>query len=132
YSLWGLNPAGYHWVNLLLHTLNALLVWRLLSRLKIPGAWFAAAIFALHPVNVESVAWVTQLKNVQSLFFSLLTLLAWVKFLEEPRRWRWYGFALLLYTLALSSKTTACTLPAALLLILWLKQKPIAWSRLAQ
>src|SRR4029079_10927894 len=104
-ALWGLNPAGYHWVNILLHAINALLVWRLLHRLKIPGAWLASAIFALHPVNVESVAWITELKNVQSLFFCLLALLAWVEFVEvEPVRWRWYGAAFLLYALALFSK----------------------------
>ena len=131
-ALWGLNPAGYHWVNILLHAANALLAWRLLKRLSVPGAWLAAAIFALHPVNVESVAWITQLKNVQSLFFSLLALLAWVEFVEEPPRWRWYGLALVCYALALSSKTTACTLTAALLLILWLKKKPVNWHRLAQ
>src|SRR5262245_59858334 len=115
HALWGLNPVGYHWVNILLHAVNALLVWRLLSRLKVPGAWLAAGIFALHPVNVESVAWVSELKNVQSLFFSLLALLAWVGFVEHPERWRSYGLAVLFYALALFSKTTACTLPAALL-----------------
>ena len=134
HALWGLNPTGYHWVNLLLHVANALLVWRLLARLHVPGAWLAGAIFALHPVQVESVAWITERKNVLMGFFFLLTLLAWVAFVDErtKRRWCFYGLALILYVLALSAKTTACTLPAALLLILWLQKKPISWQRILQ
>src|SRR5580765_2325704 len=113
-SLWGLNPAGYHWVNILIHAVNGLIAWRLLRRLAIPGAWLAAALFALHPVQVESVAWITERKNVLSLFFFLLALLAWVEFARPERargRWRFYGLALLCYMLALFSKTVACTLP---------------------
>ena len=131
-SLWGLNPAGYHGVNILLHAINAVLVWRLLKRLSVPGAWLAAAIFALHPVQVESVAWITELKSVLSLFFILLTLFCWIEFVGERSRRFWYWLALVFYALALFSKTTACILPAALLLILWLKTKPIDWRRLAQ
>ncbi len=134
HALWGLNPSGYHWVNLLFHIANALLVWRLLVRLKVPGAKLAGAIFALHPVQVESVAWITERKNVLMGFFFLLTLLAWIAFVDErtKRPWRFYVLALVLYVLALSAKTTACTLPAALLLILWLEKKPINWRRLLE
>jgi tetratricopeptide (TPR) repeat protein len=131
---WGLNSAGYHWVNLLLHAANALLVWRLLARLRAPGAWLAAAVFALHPVQVESVAWISERKNVLMAFFFLLALLAWLRFLNEKttRPGLFYFLALLCYALALAAKTTACTLPAALLLILWLEKIPISWRRLAQ
>src|SRR5437588_9010435 len=134
HSLWGLNPTGYHWTNILLHVANALLVWCLLARLKVPGAWLAAMIFALHPVQVESVAWITERKNVLMVFFFLLTLLAWIAFVDERTRrpWRFYVLALILYVLALSSKTTACTLPAALLLILWLQKRPINWERILE
>ena len=133
-ALWGLNPAGYHLVNLLLHAANALLVWRVLARLRVPGAWLAAAIFALHPVQVESAAWITERKNVLMGFFFLLTLWGWIRFIDEQtaRPWRYYVLALVFYALALSAKTTACTLPAALLLILWLKKMSINWRRLAQ
>jgi Flp pilus assembly protein TadD len=133
-ALWGLNPIGYHVVNVLLHGMNALLVWAVLRRLALPGAWLAAAIWAVHPVNVESVAWITELKNTQSTLFYLLALLAWMKFAAEEteRAWRFYALALLLYALALFSKTIACTLPAAMLLVLWARNEPIGWRRCVQ
>jgi len=134
YGLWGLDPFGYHLVNVLIHAANALLLWLLLRRLDIPAAWFAAAVFALHPVHVESVAWITELKNVMSLFFSLASLLAWLRFVE-PRGGsapRFYAASLVFYALALTSKATACTLPAVQLLLLWLRGHPIDRRRIAQ
>ena len=133
-ALWGTNPTGYHLVNILLHAANALLVWRLLRRLAVPGAWLAAALFALHPVQVESVAWVTERKNVLSLLFYLLALMAWIEFIETDTKqgWRYYAQAVALYLLALLSKTTTCTLPAALGAVLWLKHQPITRFRLLQ
>jgi tetratricopeptide (TPR) repeat protein len=133
-GLWGFNPAGYHLVNILLHAANALLVWLVLARLRVPGAWLAAGIFALHPVQVESVAWIAERKNVLMGLFFLLTVLAWIRFLDEhcKRPWRCYVLALFFYALALFAKTTACTLPAALLLILWLEKMPVTWRRVAQ
>ena len=134
HALWGLNTTGYHWVNLLLHVGSALLVWAVLARLKVPGSWLAAAIFALHPVQVESVAWITERKNVLMAFFFLLTLLAWIVFFDERTRrpWLFYCLALVCYVLALSAKATACTLPAALFLIFWLEKKAITIRRLIQ
>lgn len=127
HAWWGLNPAGYHWVNILLHVANALLVWRVLVRLEVPGSWLAATIFALHPLQVESVAWISEVKNLLMGFFFLLTLLVWIEYVDRrgQRRRIFYAAALLCYFLALAAKSTACTLPAALFLILWLKKKPI-------
>jgi protein O-mannosyl-transferase len=131
---WGLSPTGYHFVNILLHIANALILWSLLARLRVPGAWLAGAIFALHPVQVESVAWITERKNVLMGLFFLLTIRAWVEFVDKQTKHRWffYVLALLLYALALFSKTTACTLPAALLLILWLQGRRINQRQLVQ
>ncbi|MCP3983751.1 MAG: tetratricopeptide repeat protein [bacterium] len=134
YAFFGLEPFGYHLVNVLLQAVNALLIWGLLSQLRLPGAWFAAAIFAVHPVHVESVAWVTELKNLLSLLFSVLSLSVWIRFLEsgKPTVSKLYGLSLLLYLPALLSKATACTLPGALLLLLWLRGEQIDRRRIAQ
>jgi tetratricopeptide (TPR) repeat protein len=126
YQLWGLHPLGYHVVNVLLHAVAAILLARLLLRMHIRGAWLAAAIFALHPVAVESVAWITELKNVLSASFYFASALAYLRFttLRDSaapglQRWSWYGLALALFAGALFSKTVTCTLPAALLLLRW-------------
>lgn len=133
HALWGLNPAGYHLVNLLLHAANAVLVWQLLRRLGVPGAWLAGALFAVHPVQVESAAWIAERKNVLMGLFFLLALWEWIRFVDEKERpWRVYALSLVFFALALLSKTTACMLPAALLLVLWLKKAPIDGRRLAQ
>jgi Flp pilus assembly protein TadD len=126
YRLWGLDPFGYHLTNLVLHSLSALLVWRLLRLLAVPGALLAAAVFALHPVHVESVAWVTERKNVLSGVLYLLSALAYLRYaLVSPRR-RWLlAASLALFVLALTSKTVAATLPAAVLLVLWWKRPPL-------
>jgi protein O-mannosyl-transferase len=133
-AMWGLNPVGYHLVNILLHGLNAALVWIILRRLFVPGAWLAAAIFALHPVQVETVAWVAELKNIESLLFYLLAVLAWMKFIEPAGRPRWwfYTLALVFYVLALFAKKTACTLPAVLALVVWLRGQRFDTWRVVQ
>jgi tetratricopeptide (TPR) repeat protein len=129
--LWGLNPMGYHTVNVLLHTINAILVWRLLRRLEVRGAWMIGAIFAVHPVHVESVAWITERKNVLSGLFYLLALGCYLRF-ESGRRWAWYAGALGLFILALLSKTVTATLVVALLLIRWLRGWRIGWREVGE
>jgi protein O-mannosyl-transferase len=121
HNLWGLNPLGYHLVNIALHAINAILVWRMLTLLKIPGAMVAAAIFALHPVNVESVAWVSQTKNLLSLLFAILALMFHVQFQQRGERWR-YVLALAMFLLSTLSKGMVITLPAVLLACDWWRQ----------
>lgn len=134
HALWGFHPLGYHLINILWHGVNAVLVWMLLRRLRVPAAWLAAAVFAVHPVEVETVAWSAELKNIESLFFCLLSLLAWLKFIDLPdaSRWRYYGLAFAAFLLALFAKTTACTIPAALVLLLWLRHQRLDGRRVIQ
>ena len=138
YQWWGATRAtGYHVTNLVLHAASAMLLWRLLAHLRVPGAWLAAAVFAVHPVMVESVAWVTERKNVLSMLFYLLALRAYLislVHLDEPdapaeqdfpvgrMRSRAYVVAFVLFGCALLSKTVTASLPAAILLILWWKR----------
>ena len=139
YQLWGLRPLGYHVVNVLLHALNAVLLWAVLRQLKIPGAWVAAAIFALHPVEVESVAWISERKNVLSATFYLLAMLAYFRFRPLTGETatvafnsRSYALVMILFVCALLSKTTTATLPVVLLLLTWWKAgrvgKRDAWA----
>jgi tetratricopeptide (TPR) repeat protein len=121
-NLWGLRPFGYHLINVLLHGANAALLWRVLRRLEVPGALLAALIFALHPVHVESVAWVSERKNCLSGLFYLSAMLTYLRFVEREN-WLTYAGAIVLFACALFSKTVTSTLPAALVLILWWKRK---------
>ena len=125
HKLWGFAPAGYHIVNVLLHLANTLLVWHLLRRLAVPGAWVVAAVFAVHPLHVESVAWIIERKDVLSGLFYLASVLAWMRFVEKPSS-RWYVWSLVLYAAGLLSKSIVVTLPAALLIYHWWKQGRLA------
>jgi protein O-mannosyl-transferase len=127
YRLWGDNPHGYHVTNVVLHGINAVLVWTLLSRLNVPGAFIAAGIFALHPVHVESVAWISERKNVLSGFFALLAGLTWLRFVETGRA-RSCLLTGLFFSAALLSKTQVAMLPLLLLLLAWWKH-PATWRR---
>ena len=123
HHLWGVRPFGYHAVNVLLHAGSALLVWTILRRLRVPGAWLAAALFGVHPVHAESVAWVAERKNVLSGLLYLGALLAWIRFDEEEpageQSRRAWTRSMILYVFALLSKTVTATLPAAALVIAW-------------
>lgn len=136
HRLWGDSATAYHWLNVLLHAAAAGLLVRMLQRLAVPGAWFAGLAFALHPVGVESVAWISEQKNTLSAIFYLLAALAWLRFdsTRGPAQsgaasLRPYSFATLFFVLALLSKSVTATLPAALLVVVWWKRGTISWRR---
>lgn len=127
YQLWGDATFGYHVVNVALHAANSVLVWLVLRRLAVPGAAFAAAAFALHPVHVESVAWITERKDVLGAFFYGLAVLAWLRVVDGGGR-RALVATWALGAATLLAKTVLCTLPAALLLLaVW--RRPDTWRR---
>ncbi|HVM59794.1 MAG TPA: tetratricopeptide repeat protein [Verrucomicrobiae bacterium] len=124
--LWGLDPRPYHVINIALQAINGVLVFLILRRLRVPGAWVAACLWAVHPVNVESVAWITELKNVQSGLFFFVSLLCFLRF-ERARRGWWYALALTCGAAAMLSKPSTVVLPLVLLLCAWWEHG--AWRR---
>jgi tetratricopeptide (TPR) repeat protein len=135
HEIWGFDTTLYHLVNILLHAVNALLLWRVLERYGVPGAGIGAAIWALHPVQVESVAWITELKNVQSGFFFLLSILFFGDFIlaqreSGPRRSvHWYWASFVCAALAIASKSSTVVLPLVLALCAWWLDGMWRWGR---
>ncbi len=128
HKLWGDATLGYHLINLLLHAAAAVMVALILRRLTVPGAYLAAAIFALHPVHVESVAWITEQKNTLSAVFYLGAMLVYLHF-DQTRKIALYWWALGLFVLAILSKTVTATLPGGLLVIFWWQRGRLSWKR---
>ncbi len=116
--IWGLNPMGYHIFNIVLHAFNGVMLWLILYKLRFRSAWLAATIFAVHPVHVESVAWITEIKNLQSTFFFMLSLICYLNFTNSQRK-QWYLFSVIFFFMALLSKTSVVMLPILLLLYHW-------------
>ena len=143
HRLWGDSPLGYHVVNVVLHAISACLLVLILRRLAVPGAWLAAGIFALHPVAVESVAWISEQKNTLSLVFYLLAAMTYlgrghdadfaagrpadgkIRVMTPSQ----YLLATALFVLALLTKSVTATLPAALLVVIWWRQGSLSWRR---
>jgi tetratricopeptide (TPR) repeat protein len=128
HKLWGDDYVGYHLMNVLWHSIAVLLVYSIVKKLHIPGALLAAAIFAVHPVMVESVAWMTEQKNTLSTVLYLGAMLVYLEFDESRLRSR-YLISLGLFALALFAKTATVTFPFALLVVIWWQRGRIAWRR---
>jgi tetratricopeptide (TPR) repeat protein len=132
HRLWGDATLGYHLASVLEHAAAALLLVLILQRLRAPGARLAGVVFAVHPVCVESVAWISEQKNTLSLVFYLLAALAYLGFdgaRGRPGAARLYLLSSLLFVLALLTKTVTATLPAALLVIFWWQRGRVDWRR---
>jgi protein O-mannosyl-transferase len=131
----GLNPLPYHILNVLMHAGSAVLLWRLLRRLGVPGAWLGAALWALHPVMVQSVAWVTELKNTQSCLFYLLSIFFFLNWEDPSQTWKspiksasLFSLSLVCFVLATLSKPSVVMLPIVLALCVWWRRGRIGWK----
>jgi tetratricopeptide (TPR) repeat protein len=132
----GLNPLSYHALNVLLHAVSAILLWRVLRRLNVRGAWLGAALWALHPVMVQSVAWVTELKNTQSCLFYLMSIFFFLSWEEQARVTRvvrikttlMFALSLTCFVLATLSKPSVVMLPVVLALCIWWRRGTVGWK----
>jgi tetratricopeptide (TPR) repeat protein len=137
YQLWGPASLPYHIVNVLLHGGCAILLWQVLRALRIPGAWLGSALWALHPVQVESVAWISEMKNTESCLFYLLTVLFFLRWLQaEPgdrkeKGWN-YGLTLVFAASAMASKSSTVILPVVLCLCAWWMEGRWHWRNAAK
>lgn len=128
HRIWGDAVLGYHLINVALHAASACLVVMIVRRLSLPGAWLAGFVFALHPVCVEAVAWISEQKSTLSGVFYLAAALTYLHF-DRTRRKSQYFVALGLFVLALMCKTVTATLPTAMLVVLWWQRGRLAWRR---
>lgn len=140
HHFWDLNTTGYRVVNLVLHAGAALVLWRILRRLAIPGAWAAAAIWAVHPLQAESVTWISELKNVLSGLLAFSSILFYLEFAgmrdpdakgriwNLPEQWQTYAISLALFILAIFSKTVVCAVPIVIFIILCWKRRNTIWT----
>ena len=138
HALWGSAPVPYHLLNVLLHGACAVVLWLVLRSLRVPGAWLGAALWALHPVQVESVAWITEMKNTESGLFFLLSILFFVRWLRAQDLngrtsggWN-YALSLLFAALAMTSKSSTVILPVVLWLCAWWMEGRWHWRNLAR
>ena len=135
HKLVGLSPLPYHILNVLMHTGSAVLLWCVLRQLEVRGAWLGAALWALHPVLVQSVAWVTELKNTQSCLFYLLSIFWFLRFnadrTSDCTRWWRFGLSLLFFVMAVASKSSTVMLSAVLALCVWWRTGRVQWRDLA-
>ncbi len=134
--LYGDNPRGFIILNVLLHTASSYLLYLLLKKLNIPGAPLAAALFAVHPMTVESVAWITERKNTMAMLLSILAVNVYFSLTLHPhvkngKRYGVIALATILFTLALLSKSAVCVVPPMLAIILWWKKKKLSKQDMA-
>ncbi len=151
WRLWGMNSTGYRATNLILHIIESWLIWMILRKLSIPGAFLGAVIFAVHPVNVESVAWIAQRKNLMAMLFFLMSILCYLRQFSlncsdnaqrsrhspcaDPAHGvrglligRWYWLSLAAFVLAMLSKGSVTVLPLLLLGIVWWLRPLTRWD----
>jgi tetratricopeptide (TPR) repeat protein len=136
HALWGFNPLPYHLVNVLLHGLSAVVLWRVLRRLHVPGAWLGVALWAIHPVAVESVAWIAEMKNTESGLFFLLSILFFVRWFRAKElggaTGSNYALTLLFAALAMAAKSSTVILPVVLCLCTWWMEGRLHWRYVAR